>query len=135
MIDEQLQGLIMPPETAELKVEHGLGLVLLLGILLFALWRWQKWRNSPLKIAEKNLQSLIKLNAKKTENKQQISLRLVSLLCEFYGVKRLDQVQTTDNKKWDIFRTNLNSLCYSDHSESNISDLLNEAKQWLNKND
>lgn len=136
MMEDQLQGLIIPAEDAGFNGDLWLGGALLLCLLILAVWRWHKVRHSSLVIAQNKLQKLIKnysQDTDKSNSSQQTALDLVSILCQGFTVKRLDQVQTNDNKKWQSFHKQLNSACYSVNSDSEITNLLNEAKVWLTR--
>lgn len=132
---DQLQGLLMPPTKAGFTTEVWLGVLLILCLMVFALWRWRKNQNTPSAIAQRKLHSLMQLQANTPETSQDIALHLVNLLCQGLGVNRLDQYQpqkqSESTKKWDTFHSKLNTACYSAHPDTDIKPLLSEAKRWL----
>lgn len=131
MMDDQLQGLIIPAQETEFNGELWFGGALLLCLLVLAVWRWKKARRSPLVIAQKKLQTLIQFNAQHPNESHQVSLSLVSILCERFAVKRLDQITINTHKDWRVFEKKLNTASYSTDSNTNMKALLDEAKIWI----
>ncbi len=142
MIEDQLQGLILPPQENGFNAVLWLGLFLLATLLGLALWRWWKSQNTPLSKACKALESLIKHSSESTStaapnsssnNKQAVALQCSQILCAGFAVKHLDQYQAPNADQWQLFHKKLNSLCYSNDSNIELGALLLEAKSYLLK--
>jgi hypothetical protein len=140
MIEDQLQGLILP------LPENGFSPVLWLGLFLFitlyslALWRLRKTQNSELFKARKALDFLIKSssssstassNINPSNNKQATAIKCSQILSAGFGVKNLDQYQPANNEQWQKFHQQLNTLCYSNDSSIKLYPLLQQAKSFL----
>lgn len=142
MIEDQLQGLILPSQENGFNAVLWLGLLLLATLLGLALWRWWKSQNTPLSKARKALESLIKRSSENTStathnssanNKQVVALQCSQILCAGFAVKHLDQYQATNADQWQLFYKKLNSLCYSNESNIELDPLLQQAKSFLLK--
>jgi len=137
LLDDQLQGLLMPPKEAGVNLPLWLGLALLLCLLLLGLWRWNKTRNSATAIAQRKLQALMQSPANSSKASQSIAVELASLLCQGLGVNRLDQFQAENTQAWNTFQDKLNKACYSTQAVSDMQALLqalfNEAGHWLKR--
>lgn len=130
MIQDQLQGLIFPPQ------ESGSGIVLWLGLFLFftllglALRRWKKSQTASLNSARKALESLIKTSSL-DKDKQATAIKCSQILSAGFGVKHLDQYLPADSRQWEKFYQKLNALCYSNESTIELHPLLKDAKTFL----
>ncbi len=142
MIEDQLQGLILPPQENGFNAVLWLGLFLLATLLGLALWRWWKSHNTPLSKASKDLESLIKCSLvnittvshnNSSNYKQAAALQCSQILCAGFAVKHLDQYQASDADQWQLFYKKLNSLCYSNESNIELDPLLQEANSFLLK--
>ena len=142
MIEDQLQGLILPPQENGFNAVLWLGLFLLATLLGLALWRWWASQNTPLSKARKALESLIKYSSANTStathnnlsyNKQAVALQCSQILCAGFAVKHLDQYQASNAEQWQLFYKKLNSLCYSSDSNIELAPLLQEANSFLLK--
>lgn len=137
MIDDQLHGLITPNREAGFNSELWLGLALFACLLALAIYRWLKMRNAPMSMAKRKLQHLIQSQTEPTKNTQSTALTLVTILCDAYGAKRLDQIQQNNfnnrnrSKDWADFQNQLNTACYAKNSSQEITSLLTKAQQWL----
>ena len=152
---EQLEGLILPPEAVLVNTTLWLGLLLISSLLLLSFWRWNKHRHSAIFLAQKKLAALEEC-VTEPQDETEVALQLNSLLCQGLKIKRLDQYQPEDSEAWRAFHTQLNSLCYSPASQKpvsknlqlqdkllkgnkrgmcalspQLSQLLTEAKNWL----
>jgi hypothetical protein len=150
MIENDLQGLIMPPAEARFNTELWLGFFIIFSLILLGLYRWRQSVNKPSvvqkKLAQKKLNSLhqdykngIKSSQVDPSETQQVAIKVVSILCKGLGVNRLDQYQPKDRQTWQSFHHSLNSACYtpdtSAESGSDLSALFKEAKDWLLKHE
>lgn len=133
MSEDNLQGLLLPPEAAGFNAL--LWLSVLVGVCLVAilLWYWKIHKNKPSTIAIKQLDMLIQ---GRSSEQQANFVQLVSILCQGLNIKRLDQHKPTNNEAWRAFQLKLDTACYSidskTSSDSQLFDtLLTEAKLWL----
>ena len=142
MIEDQLQGLILPSQQNAFNAVLWLGLFLVVMLLGLALWRWWASQNTPLSKARKALESLIKYSSENTStathnnlsnNKQAVALQCSQILCAGFAVKHLDQYQASNAEQWQLFYKKLNSLCYSNESNIELDPLLQEANSFLLK--
>ena len=138
-MNDQLQGLLIPPKQAEPNLTLWLGVALLFFLLGLVIWRWNKYRKTSVVVAQKKLNHLKSLPCKTVEESQMIALKLAHILCQGLGIKRLDQFQASDESRWLEFHHRLNTACYSSIEKNdigiginkNMKSLLNEAQQWL----
>lgn len=130
-MDNQLQGLLIPPKTVEFGLFFYLSLILLCIILVLLLWRWNKYRKQPSILALKKLEKLKELPCRTAGESQAAALELAVLLCQGLEVNRLDQFQPIDKQNWLTFHNKLNTACYSSVEKFEIRSLLKEAKKWL----
>ena len=142
MIEDQLQGLILPSQENGFNAVLWLGLFLVATLLGLALWRWWASQNTPLSKSRKALESLIKHSSANTStatrnsssnNNQAAALQCSQILCAGFAVKHLDQYQASNAEQWQLFYKKLNSLCYSNESNIELDPLLQEANSFLLK--
>lgn len=130
MIEDQLQGLILPLPENGFSPVLWLGLFLIVTLLGLALWRWKKSQTSTLLIARKALETLIKTSSP-DKDKQATAIKCSQILSAGFGVKHLDQYHPADTSQWEKFYKKLNDLCYSNESNGELYSLLKEAKYFL----
>ncbi len=140
MIQDQLQGLILPPPENGFNPVLWLGLFLLVALFGLAFWRWRKSQKSALLKARKALDLLIKSASSSTvapfrnntlNNNQATAIKCSQILSAGFGVKRLDQYKPENANQWQSFYQKLITLCYSNDSNIEINLLLQEAKYFL----
>lgn len=136
MIQDQLQGLILPPQETAFEATLWLGLFLLLVLVGLALWRWIKSQNSASLKAQKALESLIKNSTASTykntlKNNQSTAIKCSQILNAGFRVKHLDQYKPTNADQWQSFYKKLTILCYSNDPNIELYPVLQEAKMFL----
>lgn len=130
MLDDQLQGLLLPPEPISPFLLLGLGLVLILIVVLL----WYSWRkhNTPRAIAKRQLLRLQQAVEAGEVDRKIAGLAVVKYLCQGLVVTRLDTYQAVNIDRWQHFLVNLNKACYAQKGEgSELTRLISEAMDWL----
>ncbi len=141
LLSEQLQGLLLPPKETSFfgfSWEMMTAISLLLCLLAVVVWRWWRYRNTPLEIAKRAIKTL-RIHAgndtAKPREPQKTSIQLVGILRQGLEITRLDEYKPQDIAAWNTFHSQLNSVCYSttELPDNNLATLLEEALAWLNK--
>ena len=139
LLDEQLNGLLIPPDNTLFSWETGLGLIFLslciLSTIVFLVLRYQHNRQKPAVAATRKLKAL--QNSHPTDQ-QSTAIAITQILRQGLTINRLDEYQSNDqNEKntWKAFTTQLNKACYSANSteEITLTHLFNESHGWLSK--
>ncbi|MFK8028113.1 MAG: hypothetical protein AB8C40_08670 [Gammaproteobacteria bacterium] len=139
LLDTHLKGLILPEDQAatEISTWYYSGVVLLVLFLMFGIWRWYKFRQSPQQIALrriKKLHNFLRLG----ERHQQIAIQLTSYLRQGLGSTRLDYSQMSESPKraeWLSFIGKLEAASYAKKPSSieEMEMLFKQSYQWLKR--
>ena len=134
LLDDQLQGLLLPVESSTTNWQVLVTISLISLLILFMLWRWKLYRNTPQKINQREIQALHN-SAGDNNNTQSIAIKLSSLLRQGLELNRLDDYRPEEITKWEAFLLNLDKACYSTTSPStpDLNSLFEESQYWLNK--
>ncbi len=133
-MDGHLKGLILPQEQTVKEPNQWLIVlaILLILLLLVALWRWNKYRNSPKQIARRKIAQLRGFIAK-SQQRQDIAIQLSSTLRKGLQVTRLELYQPTEKQKWQYFLSSLENASYS-QTPPTVKDmemLFTQSDNWL----
>lgn len=130
-MDVRLEDLLLPELEATFNKALWLGVALSICLCFLLLWRWNILKNKPSFVALKKLKALKLEVSRSMEDSHSVALKLASLLCLGFGVKRLDQYQPVSIAEWNIFYEKLNMACYSSCVNVDANKLLIEAESWL----
>jgi len=139
LLDEQLNGLLLPPDNTLFSWEAGLGLIILslcvLSVTLFYMRRYRHYHQQPAVAATRQLKALQNSSPR---DKQSTAIAITQILQRGLNVNRLDQYQSdahVERSAWEAFTTQLNKVCYSANNTEKISinQLINESHDWLSK--
>lgn len=134
VMDGHLKGLILPQEQTAKEPNQWLIVlaILLILLLLVALWRWNKYRNSPKQIARRKIAQLRGFIAK-SQQRQDIAIQLSSTLRKGLQVTRLELYQPSEKQKWQYFLSSLENASYS-QTPPTVKDmemLFTQSDNWL----
>lgn len=136
LLDEQLNGLLIPPDNTLFSWETGLGLIFLflfvLSAIVFLVLRYQHNRQKPAVAATRKLKAL--QNSHPTDQ-QSTAITITQILRQGLTINRLDEYQSNEKNTWEAFTSQLNKACYSANSteEITLTQLFNESHDWLSK--
>ncbi len=138
LLSEQLQGLLLPPKEPSFlgfSWEMLTGFSLLLSLLAVIIWRWLRYRNTPLEIAKREIKTLRVQTDNDSAKPQKTSIQLVKILRQGLGITRLDEYKPEDMSAWNTFQSQLNSVCYSttEPTDITLTALFEESLKWLSR--
>lgn len=130
LLDDTLQGLIIPEKPTSYEFIIILALVLLFALIVFGLWKWFNYYQQR---KQKAIRSLNVLAQEKGKAPQEMANKLSAILREGLDVPLLVLYQPEKKRQWQSFVNSLDTACYSNHnvSEADIKMLIKESRQWL----
>ncbi len=134
LLDDYLQGLVLPVESSSLSLFAWLVIIALLVLLFIALW---KWLNHQKQAKQKAIRQLKNLQHKYQRNKkrptQTTAIELSRILRKGLSLPRLSCFKPQKVDDWEGFLKNLNAACYSNQAVSRIEieSLIKKSQHWL----
>jgi len=140
LLDDQLQGLMIPAESSEYGLVTWAVFVAVIALVLLFLWRYQQYRKTPVIMAKRKLKALQSLHGGQQKDTQARAIEMAKILCQGLGVARLDEYEPVTEPEstdmdWNVFKVRLDSLCYttSGQREDELNQLFSEACFWLGR--
>jgi hypothetical protein len=134
-LDEQLQGLLFPPQSSAVSWELMLLLLLIsLLVMILTIWLYRKHIQKPAIVAIKQLNIL---QQSTHTDLQSTALKITHILRQGLQVTRLDSYHPPEKQQWDSYKSILDKACYSTNTKlsnlpgNELQHLIKEAEIWL----
>lgn len=126
LLDDHLQGLILPAESSDMNDISFWMIGLLLLTVIFFVWKLNKHRKKPRQIALRKLKDL-------SSQQDDFAMQLTSILQQGLEIPRLEKYKPSNKKQWSAFILELEAACYSSNkpSRSDLENLLEQSDFWL----
>lgn len=138
LLNDKLQGLLLPPENSMTHWSFILSLIII-SLLLIALtvWLYHQHKQKPVIIALirlKHLKQQKRRDQSTPSDLQATALEIAQILRQGLEVTRLDNYQSKQKTSWEIFKSSLNNACYSTNPNvMELKQIFTEAEHWLQK--